>query len=537
MPASVIIPAYRAAATIAQTLRAAHQIPGVSQVIVVDDGSDDGTGEAARSAGADTVIALPRNLGKGAALSAGVAAATAEQLLFLDADLGESAAKAGPLLDALNEMPTPAMVVAVLPSRPGAGGFGLAVGLARVAIRLLSGLRPKAPMSGQRAIAAALVRRIGLASRFAVEVGLTVEAAHVGAPMREVPLALDHAHTGRTLPGFFHRARQFRDILWLLLDMGYGLSWPALSSDMAVLRAVLYAVLLAGVIALGALATPSASGHIALACAGALLLWLPVLWLAAETLGLRKPNYLGRRLPSGAGLLFPVVALPALMLSGLGPTAKWAGIVTIGAFAGLGLADDLFAAGHQARGLRGHLTALLHGHVTTGAVKALGGLAAGVAAGVLLDPGQPLLIALDALLIALSANSINLLDLRPGRALKGFLMLFAIAVAVRPESLRLLAPMLAAAAVSAPSDLAGRAMIGDVGSNTLGAAAGLGLAMVIPPQARLAAVLVLGAFHLLCERRSLTGIIAKSPILRFLDRLGAAHLEPLPVETGEGIGR
>jgi hypothetical protein len=97
--------------------------------------------------------------------------------------------------------------------------------------------------------------------------------------------------------------------------------------------------------------------------------------------------------------------------------------------------------------------------------------------------------------------------------------------------------MLAAAAVSAPSDLAGRAMMGDVGSNTLGAAAGLGLAMVLPPPARLAAVLVLAAFNLLCERRSLTEIIGKSRFLRFLDGLGAAHLEPLPVETGEGIGR
>ncbi|MFB3881355.1 MAG: glycosyltransferase family 2 protein [Armatimonadota bacterium] len=537
MAASAIIPAYRATATIAQTVRAARRIPGVAEVIVVDDGSGDGTAEAARSAGADSVVVLPRNRGKGAALAAGLAAAAGAQLLFLDADLGESAAEAGPLLAALGETAAPAMVVAVLPSRPGAGGLGLAMGLARLAIRLLSGLRPQAPMSGQRALDASLAKHIGLAPRFAVEVGLTVEAAHLGAPIRELPLPLHHAHTGRTLAGFVHRARQFRDILLLLLDLGYGLSWPSLPSRIALCRAVAYAALLAGGILLVRGVSPEAGSWAAISCAGALVLWLPAMWSAAETLGLRKPNYLGRRLPGAVGILFPVVALPIVLLSPLESPQRWAGLLTVGAFAALGLADDLLGAGHQARGLQGHFRALLRGQLTTGAAKAIGGLAAGVGAGALLDPGRPLLIAVDALLIALSANSINLLDLRPGRALKGFLFLSTLAAIVSPGSLVLLGPLLTAAIVSAPSDLAGRSMMGDVGSNTLGAAAGLALALALPLWGRLAAVVALAAFHLLCERRSLTEIIARNAFLRLLDQLATTHLGPLPQATERETGR
>jgi UDP-N-acetylmuramyl pentapeptide phosphotransferase/UDP-N-acetylglucosamine-1-phosphate transferase len=537
MPASTIIPAYRAAAAIAETVRAARQLSGVQEIIVVDDGSDNGTGEAARSAGADAVIALPANRGKGAALSAGIAVANADQLLFLDADLGQSAARARPLLDALSEIPGPGMTVAVLPSRPGGGGFGLAMGLARVAIRLLSGMKSEAPMSGQRAISATLIRHIGIAPRFGVEVALTVEAAHVGAAIQEIPLPLEHARTGRDFAGFAHRARQFKDILRFLLLTGYGLGWPALPAGTVMRRALLWIFALIAVIALGRIASPAAFAGAALACAAALVLWLPVLWLAAVTLGLRKPNYLGRHLPSGAGLLFPLVGVPALLISGIEPPEKWAGIATISAFGLLGLVDDLYASGRQARGLRGHLRALSRGRISTGALKALGGIATGVVAGLLLDADRAWLVAVDALLIALAANSVNLLDLRPGRALKGFALLCAVSLVAAPNSLHLLAPLLVAAIVSAPADLAGRAMMGDVGANALGAAAGLGLVLVLSPWARLAALVILVAFHLLCEQRSLTEMIERNRALRFLDRLGTAHLAPLPSTSSAEPGQ
>ncbi len=529
MPASVIIPAYRAAATIEETVRSARQIPAIGEVIVVDDGSRDATSEAARAAGADSVITLAANEGKGAALLAGIAAAKYERLLLLDADLGASAVQAGPLVEALAAQGAPGMSVAVLPTRPGGAGFGIAMRLARITVRLLSGQQAAAPMSGQRAITADLVRHIGVAPRFGVEVGLTVEAAHVGAPVSEVPLPLEHVRTGRDLAGFLHRGRQFRDILSFLLGVGYGLWWPALRRGAGV-RVALLAAALGIAIALGAVQWPAAACLTALAAFMALALWLPVLWLASVTLGLRKPNYLGQRLPSGAGLLYPVVSLPLALLSATGPHGKWPGLLAIGAFGALGLVDDLFASGHQARGLRGHLRAVLKGRVTTGAIKAIGGLATGVAIGFMLDGDRPWLAAVDALVIALSANTINLLDLRPGRALKGFAMLTAVSLMASPESIVWLGPPMAAAIVSAPADLGGRAMMGDVGANVLGAAAGLALAVGAPPWARVAAVAVLAAFHVVCERASLTRTIEAHPALRFIDRLGTTHLAPLATD-------
>jgi UDP-N-acetylmuramyl pentapeptide phosphotransferase/UDP-N-acetylglucosamine-1-phosphate transferase len=531
MPTSVIIPAYRAADTIAETVRAARTLPDVDEVLVVDDGSEDGTAEAARSAGADEVLVLPANEGKGAALWLGIGAASGDRLLFLDADVGASAAEAGPLLAAAGN--DTAMAVGVLPARPGAGGLGIAMGLARATIRLLTGLDPAAPMSGQRALPAALVRHIGLAPRFGVEVGLAVEAAHLGVHIREVQVPLEHTATGRNLAGFGHRGRQFADILRFLLLAGYGLGWPALSRAKTWLRAALLLAALAGLTALGAAGSPSAAWASGVAAAGAIALWLPCLWLGSVTMGIRKANHLGRRLPAAAGLLFGIVGLPALLLSALGPSALRAGLIVIGAFAALGLLDDLFARGRQARGLRGHLSSLVRGRVTTGAVKALGGLAAGAWAGAVLDPGRPGLIVLDALLIALCANFVNLLDLRPGRALKGFALLCVIPVGMSLNSLHLLGPLLAAAAVAAPSDLAGRTMMGDVGSNVLGGAAGLALAVCLGPTYRLVAVVILAIIHLACERYSLSEIIERMPVLRALDKLGAEHIPPLPESVKE----
>lgn len=528
MSVSVIIPAYQAADTIAETVRQARAAPGVEQVIVVDDGSTDGTGAAAEEAGADRVVVLPRNRGKGAALSAGVQHASCETLLFLDADLGASAREAEVLLQAAKD--GRAMLVAVLPSRPGTGGLGILLGLARAAVRLLSGLQMKAPLSGQRLLPAALVRHIGIASGFGVEVGLTVEAAFAGCPVVEVPVAFDHRHTTRNLPGFLHRARQFREVLRLVLQIGYGLAWPALPSGRRWLRLAAWA---AGFALL--LAVPAGRPQTVWAAAGALALWLPSLWVGAVWLGRRKPNYLGRSIPAMAGLIVPVVGIPALWLAPVPDGARTAAVIVLGVMGLVGTLDDLFAERRQARGLRGHLRGLLRGRLTTGAVKALGGLAAGIAAGWFLHPGVWTEIALDALLIALCANTVNLLDLRPGRALKGFALLAAAAVAASPDSLAILGPVLAAALVLAPSDLSGRAMMGDVGSNTLGGVAGVALASALGPWGRLCAVVVLAALHVVCERVSLTEVFARNRLLRALDRLGAETLPPL-TDRGEGEG-
>lgn len=205
-----------------------------------------------------------------------------------------------------------------------------------------------------------------------------------------------------------------------------------------------------------------------------------------------------------------------------------AALVVVSVLGAVGLLDDLYASRHQARGLRGHLRALFSGRLTTGGVKAVGGLAAGVAAGAMLAPGRPGMIVLDALLIALCANSVNLLDLRPGHALKGFALLSAIALLASPDSLRLLGTMFALALVLAPAELAGRVMLGDVGANVLGGTAGIGLVIALSPWQRLVAALALLAFHVICERVSFSELVRNNHALAWLDALGTGHLPMLP---------
>lgn len=90
---SVVVPAYQAAAVIGPTVAAIHReladvaAAGGLEVLVVDDGSDDGTAAAARAAGADRVLEQPANRGKGAAVRAGVLASSGRSVVFTDADL------------------------------------------------------------------------------------------------------------------------------------------------------------------------------------------------------------------------------------------------------------------------------------------------------------------------------------------------------------------------------------------------------------------------------------------------------------------
>ena len=98
--ASVLIPAFNEEAKIAETVRATQKIPGVTQIIVVDDGSTDHTAREAEKAGA-TVIRSEKNRGKGGALNLGLKAITGEYLLLLDADLGRTALEGKNLLTAV----------------------------------------------------------------------------------------------------------------------------------------------------------------------------------------------------------------------------------------------------------------------------------------------------------------------------------------------------------------------------------------------------------------------------------------------------
>lgn len=205
---SVVIPAYNEAAIIPVTVAALQRSGTFDEIVVIDDGSRDGTAATARRAGA-RVVRFAENRGKGAALNVGITAAHGDIVVLLDADLGESAAEADKLVAPVVRDEAD-LVIAAFPTVGGRSGFGLVQTMARLAVRTLAGLDVRSPLSGQRAIRRRVLDGIGaLAGGFGVEVGLTIDAARAGYRVIEVPVAMEHRRTGRDLAGFLHRGRQF----------------------------------------------------------------------------------------------------------------------------------------------------------------------------------------------------------------------------------------------------------------------------------------------------------------------------------------
>ena len=213
---SVIIPAHNEAGTIQATIKAALGMPGVTEVVVVDDGSTDGTEELARQAGATILLRHSRNLGKGAALQTGWRASHGDVLLLLDADLGSSAAEGTKLLQPVLSGAADA-TIARFPRSARGGGLGLALRLARWGVRRLTGVSVEFPLSGQRAIKRCVLEDIGgFSHRFAVETGMTVDLLRRGYRVLEVDTAMSHRLTGRNVAGFVHRGRQLLNIAGVL---------------------------------------------------------------------------------------------------------------------------------------------------------------------------------------------------------------------------------------------------------------------------------------------------------------------------------
>ncbi len=209
-----IVAARNEAERIAATVAALREaLPGAA-VYVADDASGDGTAEAALVAGAQ-VVSRGRPHGKGANVTAAAEAAlgaepTPRIALLCDGDLGASAAGLVSLVEAV-EAGECDLAVAAFDRRVG-GGFGIALGFARWSIRRLCGFRAAAPISGQRAMRAEVLRATTPFARgYGMEIGMTVDAVRGGYRMREYELELEHRATGRDLRGFAHRARQLTD--------------------------------------------------------------------------------------------------------------------------------------------------------------------------------------------------------------------------------------------------------------------------------------------------------------------------------------
>lgn len=249
---AVVIPAKNEAERIEATIASARGIPGVDLVVVVDDGSSDATSAVAMGADA-LVVRHKTNRGKAAAMATGAQMVAIQEgaeradggedfseelhaeprspghtgplpviddracepraLLFLDADMGESAAAAQPLVEAVLGEGVD-MAIALLPPQSGAGGMGVVVRTARRGILRATGWEATQPLSGTRCITRETWDACQpLAPGWGVETSLTIDALTAGFWVKEIPADLHHRATGNDLRGRLHRAAQLRDVL------------------------------------------------------------------------------------------------------------------------------------------------------------------------------------------------------------------------------------------------------------------------------------------------------------------------------------
>jgi UDP-GlcNAc:undecaprenyl-phosphate GlcNAc-1-phosphate transferase len=251
--------------------------------------------------------------------------------------------------------------------------------------------------------------------------------------------------------------------------------------------------------------------------------------------GLVRENYRGALLAFPLGAVLATAALVALAplaflddradLDLLAPELRrWLPYLLGIAF--LGFLDDSLGRGEALaapRGWRGHWAALRRGSLSTGAIKAVGALA--LAAYVVSGRGlEDWRYIADVALLILTTNLGNLLDLRPGRAEKGLALLGAglCLGAWTWEPLELLGIFVGPVIVGAWLTLGERAMLGDTGSNLIGAVAGVWLLTVLGADARLVALAVVLALTIYGELRSISKAIDSVPPLRWLDSLGRA---------------
>jgi UDP-GlcNAc:undecaprenyl-phosphate/decaprenyl-phosphate GlcNAc-1-phosphate transferase len=250
--------------------------------------------------------------------------------------------------------------------------------------------------------------------------------------------------------------------------------------------------------------------------------------------GFVRQNYRGAEVafPAGIGIVASslVALIPLALIDELGDSNVFrpdSGIVVayVLAVALLGLLDDLVGSAREdlPRGWRGHARVAMRGGFSTGALKAAGslGVALFVLSGRGVSAGEYLL---SVALLVLATNFFNLLDLRPGRSIKALILLGAGLTIGSTDVHPLWTVGLFAGPVLVllPLDLRERAMLGDTGSNVLGAIAGLWLVLTLSTLGQAIALGLIAIATVYGEFRSLSELIERAPILRQLDSLGRA---------------
>lgn len=244
--------------------------------------------------------------------------------------------------------------------------------------------------------------------------------------------------------------------------------------------------------------------------------------------GMERENYRGRRLPVPIGVaivpaaliaLIPAVLLARLTSLDVFPTDLPLVLAFIPGVALLGLVDDVMSG--ESRGWRGHAATALGGGFSSGVLKAAGtlGLALLVASSL---PGSDRDFLIATAVLVLATNAFNLLDMRPGRAVKALLLLgLGLTLATQiTEPAAALGILLGPVVVAGFYDLREKAMLGDAGSNVVGAMAGIWIVLTLDANEQLVALAILLVLNVYGELRSLSAVVEKVPGIRHLDSLG-----------------
>lgn len=262
-------------------------------------------------------------------------------------------------------------------------------------------------------------------------------------------------------------------------------------------------------------------------CAIALLIacsWNIIVVRLAPRMGLVKPNFRKTPVMASYGLIaFPYIAAIGVMFA-MGGWVNWPVtrlyLSVMAAMWLLGAIDDIWG-NREVGGFKGHFRKLLVEHkLTTGAVKAIGGGVVALAAGYWMYRSDLVHALLAAAVIALATNLLNLFDLRPGRAVAVFFLGLVVTCTLkygRLVALPLVVMISEIALIFGNADSRGETMLGDSGSNALGAALGLTIALSAPNW-MIPAIIAMATVHVYSEKHSISGLIDRNRVLRAIDR-------------------
>ena len=255
------------------------------------------------------------------------------------------------------------------------------------------------------------------------------------------------------------------------------------------------------------------------------LLSIPMISKMLENSGMIRENYRGDMIPVGLGLVFiPTLVINSIILIYSNIVPEKIIMIYMLLFASIamsfvGIIDDSLG-NRGVTGLIGHFKALFKGSLSTGAFKALLGGFVGLTLAVTLSKSIPNII-VATLVVALSTNMMNLFDLRPGRAIKAYVILaiiiFLASAKFNREVMMLIVPAVLAYFYF---DLRALTMMGDAGSNVLGVSIGVFIVSSFDLPVQLVSLVLLVAIHVLTEKFSLTKIIENNKFLDYVDKLG-----------------